>query len=160
SSERTVVRVLYDKNALYFGWYNYDSQPDKIPLGAKARDINVTSGDFIRVYLDPNMTRRNAYLFEVNALGGREDGLLSNNGNTIYEWNTIWAAKTKRVADGWTVEIMIPFKSISYDAKRADWGLDLYRRMYRISQRVRWTSAASSIDTLDLTREGTLGGIS
>ncbi len=90
---------------------------------------------------------------------GARTALLSNNGAPIYEWNALWAAKTKRVADGWTVEIMIPFRSISYDAKRADWGLDLYRRMYRISERVRWTSAISQVDTFDLTREGTLAGM-
>jgi hypothetical protein len=159
ASERTVVRILYDRDALYFSYYCYDSEPKNIPLGAKARDTNVTSGDFVRVYLDPIMSRRNGYTFEVNVLGGREDGLLSNNGEPLYEWNTIWAAKTKRTADGWTVEIKVPFRSISYDAKRSDWGLDLYRRMYRISERVRWTSASPSIDTFDLTREGTLSGI-
>ncbi|MFO1186241.1 MAG: carbohydrate binding family 9 domain-containing protein [Alphaproteobacteria bacterium] len=160
ASERTVVRILYDREALYFSFYCYDSQPDKIPLGAKTRDTNVQNGDFIRVYLDPTMSRRNGYTFEVNAVGGRADSLLNNNGEPLYEWNTLWAAKTKRVAGGWTVEIMVPFRSISYDAKRADWGLDLYRRMYRISERVRWTSAASNIDTFDITREGTMTGVS
>jgi hypothetical protein len=160
ATERTVVRVLYDRDAIYFSFYCYDSEPTKIPLGAKARDTNVTSGDFVRVYLDPGMTRRNGYTFEVNVLGGRAEGLLSNNGEPLYEWNTLWAAKTKRVVDGWTVEIKLPFRSISYDAKRADWGFDLYRRMWRISQRVRWTSASPSFDTFDLTREGTLSGIS
>lgn len=159
ASERTVVRILYDREALYFSFYCYDSQPDKIPLGAKTRDTNVQTGDFVRIYLDPTMTRRNGYTFEVNAVAGRADSLLSNNGEPLYNWNTLWAAKTKRVSDGWTVEIMIPFRSISYDAKRSDWGLDLYRRMYRISERVRWTSAASNIDTFDITREGTMTGI-
>lgn len=160
ASERTEVRVLHDNEALYFSFYCHDSDPQNIPLGAKARDTNVVNGDFIRIYLDPNMTRRNGYAFEVNVLGGRADALLSNNSEPIYQWNTIWTAKTKRVADGWTVEVEIPFRSISFDAGRSDWGLDLYRRMWRISERVRWTSADPSIGTFDLTHSGDLTGIS
>ncbi len=159
ATEHTEVRVLYDSDALYFSFYCHDSDPEHIPLGAKARDTNVVNGDFVRIYLDPNLTRRNGYAFEVNVLGGREDGLLSNNSEPIYQWNAIWAAKTKRVPDGWTVEIEIPFRSISFDANRKDWGFDLYRRMWRISQRVRWTSADPTINTFDLTRSGLLTGI-
>ena len=159
ATERTEVRVLYDQHALYFAFYCHDSDPEHIPLGAKARDAGVVNGDFVRIYLDPNVTRRNGYAFEVNVLGGREDGLLSNNGEPIYEWNAIWAAKTKRVADGWTVEVQIPFRSISFDAKNSSWGFDLYRRMWRISQRVRWTSADPAIQTFDLTHAGLLTGI-
>ncbi len=159
ATERTEVRVLYDNDALYFSFYCHDSDPANIPLGAKARDQNVVNGDFVRIYIDPNMTRRNGYAFEVNVLGGRADALLSNNGEPIYQWNTIWAAKSKRVADGWTVEVEIPFRSISFDAARQDWGLDLYRRMWRISERVRWTSADPTINTFDLTNIGTLTGI-
>jgi hypothetical protein len=158
-TERTLVRVLYDKNALYVSFYCYDSDPKNIPLGAKTRDTNVNIGDFVRLYLDPGLTRRNAYDFEVNALGGRADALIPNNYGMLYEWNTIWAAKTKRVDDGWTVEIMIPFRSISYQAGGGDWGLDLYRRMYRVSERVRWTSANPSISVDDISHEGTLTGI-
>lgn len=159
ATQHTVARVLYDRDAIYFSFYCYDTDPNHIPRGAKARDTNVQTGDFVRVYLDPGMTRRNGYTFEVNSVGGRAESLLSNNGEPLYEWNTIWAAKAKRVADGWTAEIKVPFRSISYDAKRTDWGFDLYRRMYRISERVRWTSASPSIDTFDITREGTLTGI-
>jgi len=159
AAEQTEVRVLYDQHALYFSFHCHDSDPEHIPLGAKARDNGVVNGDFGRIYLDPNLTRRNGYAFEVNVLGGRQDGLLSNNGEPIYQWNTIWAAKTKRVPDGWTVEVEIPFRSISFDASRKDWGFDLYRRMWRISQRVRWTSADPSVQTFDLTHTGLLTGI-
>lgn len=159
ASERTIVRVLYDKNAIYFMWYCYDSQPNNIPAGAKARDINVENGDIVRVYLDPSLTRRDAYVFEANPRGGRFDALIRNNSDFIIEWNPIWVAKAKYVADGWTVEMMVPFKSISYDAKNSDWGFDLYRRINRKQERVRWTSAIPSVYVGDISREGTLSGI-
>lgn len=159
ASERTIVRVLYDKNAIYVSWYCFDSDPKHIPTGAKARDTNVENGDIVRIYLDPGLTRRDAYDFEVNPRGGRFDALIRNNSDFIIDWNPIWAAKAKHVADGWTVEMMIPFRSISYDAKRADWGFDLYRRINRKQERVRWTSAIASVDVGDISREGTLTGM-
>lgn len=159
ATERTVIRVLYDRDALYFSIYCYDDDPKHIPLGAKARDTNVQVGDFVRILLDPFMTRRNGYTFEINVLGGRGDALLFNNQNPLHEWNTLWSAKTRRVSDGWTIEVRLPFRSISYDAKRTDWGIDFYRRMYRISERVRWTAADPRIQTFDITHEGSLTGV-
>ena len=38
ATERTVVRILYDENNLYFAFYNYDSTPDQIVVRNKQRD--------------------------------------------------------------------------------------------------------------------------
>ena len=35
ASERTVVRILYDSENLYFSFYNYDSQPEAILARSK-----------------------------------------------------------------------------------------------------------------------------
>jgi hypothetical protein len=159
ATRRTVAHVLYDRNAIYVSFYCYDDDPQHIPSGAKARDTNVSNGDIVRLYLDPEMTRRNAYAFEVNPRGGRLDALIQNNSDYLADWNIIWDAKTKRVADGWTVEIMVPFRSISYKAGQTDWGFDLYRLMRRNYERVRWTSAIASIPSLDVGHSGTLTNV-
>ncbi|MDE2184503.1 MAG: carbohydrate binding family 9 domain-containing protein [Alphaproteobacteria bacterium] len=155
-SEKTVVRVLYDEDNLYFGIMAYDDGP--ITARIKQRDGDIDSDDIIRIYLDPDMTRRNAYIFEVNPLGARRDGLIQNNTDVIYEWNTIWQAKTKIMPNGWSVEVKIPFRSISYGS-RADWGFDLFRLVRRANERIRWSSINKAIASQDITREGTLTGI-
>ncbi len=38
ATERTVVRILYDENNLYFSFYNYDSAPDQIVVRNMQRD--------------------------------------------------------------------------------------------------------------------------
>src|SRR5262249_16932306 len=125
----------------------------------KARDGNTDGGDFVRVYLDPGMTRRNGYAFVLNPLGMRVDVLIKNNFDYLVDWDTIWDGKVKRVADGWTAEFAIPFRSISYDPSRADWGFDLSRFIRSKNERIRWSSISATIPSVDISRSGTLTGI-
>src|SRR5262249_53138211 len=82
-----------------------------------------------------------------------------NNSALLDKWNAIWDGKARLDADRWTAEFKIPFRSISYDSKRPDWGFDLYRAMRPDREFVRWTSAMPSINYNDISHSGTLTGI-
>jgi hypothetical protein len=159
ASERTVVRVLYDDRNLYFSFMAYDDEPRKITAHIKARDGTVDQDDFVRILLDPTKTRRNGYVFEVNPLGARREGLVQNNSDFLYEWNTFWSAKARMLPNGWSVEVVIPFRSISYDKSNADWGFDLMRIVRRKNERIRWSGISEIIQSQDISRAGTLSGI-
>src|SRR5262245_3044197 len=122
ATERTVVRILYDENNLYFSFYNYDSNPDAIIARAMERDGPLFTADSDVIYLDHGQTRRNAYSVEIGASGGRRDQLELNNTQELTEWNVIWEAKAKRVPDGWTAEMAIPFRDLSFDPNETTWG--------------------------------------
>lgn len=156
ASERTVVRILYDENNLYFAIHAFDREPEKITASIKARDGNLSQDDLFRIYLDPYMTRRDGYVFEVNPLGARADALAENNTSFLPEWNTIWGAKARIVADGWTAEVAIPFRSISYDQAKANWGFDLFRLIRRKGERIRWSQIRNQLPSVDISRSGTL----
>jgi hypothetical protein len=156
AAERTVVRVLYDENNLYFSVMAYDPAP--VTARIKQRDGSIDSDDIIRIYLDPGMTRRNGYLFEVNPLGARREGLIQNNSDALYQWNTLWSAKARLVKGGWTAEIAIPFRSLAYGS-RSDWGFDLFRLVRKKYERIRWSSINRTISSTDISRAGTLSGI-
>ncbi len=160
ASERMTVRVLYDEHGLYFAIHAFDREPDKIKATVKARDGNLSQDDLVRIYLDPYKTRRDGYVFEVNPLGARADALLQNNTDFLTEWNTIWHAHAKIVSDGWTAEVAIPFRSISYDVANGDWGFDLFRLIRRRGERVRWSQIDNQRPSVDISRSGTLTGIS
>src|SRR5258708_19379572 len=83
ASQRTVVRILYDSDNIYFGIYCYDTEPDKIILRRMTRSAPVFAEDFFRLVLDPNMTRRDGYSFAVGPAGGREDGRVQNNSTEL-----------------------------------------------------------------------------
>ncbi len=157
-SQRTTVRILYDEDNLYIAVMAYDNQPDRILGRIKQRDGSLDSDDLIRIYLDPNMTRRNGYVFDVNPLGARRDGLLQNNSSILFEWNALWSAKARILANGWSVEMAIPFRSLSYDS-HADWGLEIGRAVRRRNELIRWATVNKTISSNDISREGTLTGI-
>jgi hypothetical protein len=160
ATERTMLRFLYDANNLYVSIYAYDSEPHKIVATNQTRDGNLGVDDVLRLYLDPLNTRRNSYDFEVNALGARIDALLRNNQDRLKEWNTIWTARARIASDGYTVEIAIPFRDLSYDPTKPDWVIDLSRVIRRTGERIRWSSINPAISNFDISQAGTLTGIS
>ena len=140
ASQVTVARFLYDDNTLYVGIYAYDREPDGIVATVRARDGRLDTDDGVRIYIDPELTRRNAYYFEMNALGARVDALIQNNSTYIQTWNAIWSGGAKRMPDGYSVEMAIPFRDLSFDPSRSDWGLEIQRRVRRTGERIRWTN--------------------
>lgn len=158
-TERTIFRVMYDANFLYVSAYCYDSDPSEIRATIKARDGDIYRNDFIRIYIDPGLTRRDAYAFEINPLGARLDALIENNANYRQDWDTIWHAHSRLVADGWVTEVAIPFRSLSYEPDKADWGFDLYRFIRRKTERIRWSAIDKTLQPGDVSRAGTIEGI-
>lgn len=159
ATERTVVRILYDEDNLYLGFYAYDENPDQVIARAMARDGEMFTSDSIRISLDPGMTRRNGYIFQVAASGGRRDGLMQNNQDNLFEWNTIWDAEVQMRDDGWVAEIAIPFRSVSYDPNQTDWGFDVGRLIRHKNESLDWSGFDPTLGGADLTLAGTLTGI-
>jgi hypothetical protein len=160
ATERTVLRILYDENNLYFAIYAYDSQPDRIIAGTLQRDGNLGAADSIVLLIDPGLTRRNAYGFEVSASGARRDELEQNNTVELPEWDAIWTARARTVADGWVAEIAIPFRSLSYDADQTTWGFDMSRRVRHKNERDYWSGHNPALSFSDVSQAGSLTGIS
>jgi hypothetical protein len=158
-TERTVVRVMYDENNLYFSVYAYDSEPDRIVVRAMAYDGAIGSGDNFNLIIDPGQTRRNAYVFQVAPSGGRLDGLRLNNTVEVTQWNAIWEARAHVVADGWVGEVMIPFRSISYPSDGRDWGFVFARTIRRKNENDRWGSTNPALPAVDVSQDATLTGI-
>jgi len=159
STERTEVRFLYDAETLYVGIYAFDKEPDRIIATNRSRDGMLGVDDTVRIYLDPLNTRRNSYYFEVNAAGARADALIQNNTDYIREWNTIWSGKAMIVDDGYIVEMAIPFRNLAYDPSKPDWVIEFSRNIRRKAERIRWSMISAAVQFSDITRSGTLTGI-
>ena len=72
--------------------------------------------------------RRNGIVFTINPSGGRQDGQLTSERQYAGDWNPIWTVKTGRFEQGWTLEMMLPFKSIRYgSAPDQLWGFNVLR---------------------------------
>ncbi len=129
ATERTEAWVLYDDRNLYVAARCWDSQPDRMVVNELRRDHeNIFQNESFAVVLDTFHDRRNGFFFQTNALGALREGLITDERNANFDWNTVWDVKTGRFEDGWTLEMAIPFKSLRF-AGHADqvWGINLHR---------------------------------
>jgi hypothetical protein len=116
------------------------------------------------VIFDTFYDRRNGFLFYTNPLGARADQAVTDEGNLNVDWNPVWDVRTGRFEGGWTVEMVIPFKSLRYRSGSSQtWGINI-RRVIR--RRNEWTHltlvpAAAGVPggMFRLSRAGTLVGL-
>ena len=129
ASEATEAWIFFDDQNLYISARNYESQPDRMVINELRHDSsNLIQNEHFAVVLDTFHDRRNGVLFIVNAIGGMLEEAFFDERNPSRDWNTVWDAKTGRFDKGWTVEIIIPFKSLRYSPGSGNlWGIQLNR---------------------------------
>jgi hypothetical protein len=137
-SEKTELRIIYDDSRLYIGVHCFDGEPGRISANSMAHDGDEEGeeDDSVRVLLDPFQDKRYAYLFVVNARGARAEGLALGEHASL-SWDGIWDARCRLSEDGWTAEIAIPFKTISFNPGLACWGVNVERTIPRRQETIR-----------------------
>jgi hypothetical protein len=138
--ERTEIYLLYDDDALYVAARLYDSEPELITARNLRQNSNIGEDDRLFVTIDPFNDRRSGYFFGVNPNGVRSDGLYRNVTEFYGDWDTIYDAAAGRFEGGWTAEIEIPYKSISFDPTTDTWGLNFSRSVVRKNETSAWVS--------------------
>ena len=138
--ERTEVLILYDDDALYVAARLYDNDPELITARNMRQNDNVGQDDRFYVTIDPFNDRRSGYFFGLNPNGVRADGLYRNVSEFYGDWDSIFDGAAGRFEGGWTVEIEIPYKSISFDPTTDTWGLNFSRTVVRKNEIIAWVS--------------------
>ena len=157
---RTVVRVLTTADAIIFGIRADDPDAARITSFARNRDASLTSEDHIRVVLDTYLDGRSGYVFIVNPYGARYDALVANQGEgENAQWDAIWEAATHRDATGWSVEILIPVKSLLFKRGLTEWGFNVERRIQRLLETARWASPDRDVKINVTSRSGLLTSV-
>ena len=130
ATERTEVWILFDADNVYVVARLWDSEPARQVANEMRRD-NTTifrGNDNFAFGFDTFYDRRNLVTFEVNPIGGRLDGQVTNERQINTDWNPVWDLAVGRFEGGWTLEAMIPFKSLRYRPGRDQtWGINLRR---------------------------------
>ena len=142
-SEKTVVRVLYDDQALYISFENFDSEPDKIRKPLTRRDAYMdgfaSSADFIGFAIDSKNDDYNGKWFGVNAAGVKIDVNVSGNEEYDRSWDAVWDAAVEVNDRGYTVEIMVPFSVFQFENKIDQvWGISFNRHIHKIQEELIW----------------------
>jgi len=137
---RNQIKVSRDKNNLYIMANLYDDDIKNISRNAMSRGQNIRQDDFFGVILDPFNDKTNGYYFSINANGFKEEGLIANNRKYMGDWDGIWHAKTSIHNEYWSIEIAIPFKSLSFNQSNAEWGINFVRQVKQPEQTYYWSS--------------------
>lgn len=87
------------------------------------------------------------------------DGLIDHPEGVSLDWDGIWDARTARTKDGWTAEIVIPTRTLSFTRGLNEWGLNLERFIPRERITLRWSSPTLDSFFYDLSRAGRLSGV-
>ncbi|MEI9812005.1 MAG: DUF5916 domain-containing protein [Acidobacteriota bacterium] len=156
---RTFVRVAANSQNLYIAFECEDPEPRQMAVHTRQRDGDVTGDDFVSVALDTYGDRRTGYFFRVNAAGARVDGLIAGPEDPSLDWDGIWDARVQQSAKGWTVEIVIPSRTLNFTRGLAAWGVNFERNVARVRTVLRWTSPTLDSFFYDLSRGGTITGL-
>jgi hypothetical protein len=110
--DQTVVFAAYDAENLYFAFRAYDSEPGKIKASMASRDT-ISADDWICINLDSFNDQQSLYAFYVNPLGIQGDSRYAA-GREDAGFDAVWYSAGQVDAEGYAVEVRIPFKSLRY----------------------------------------------
>ncbi|HXE59421.1 MAG TPA: DUF5916 domain-containing protein, partial [Gemmatimonadaceae bacterium] len=172
AADSTEVLVWYSSDAIYFGIRAFEPHG---PVHATLADRdNISTDDFVEVFLDTFDDHRRAYVFGVNPLGVQSDGILSEGiqshsggiGTAGTTRDTVdlstdytYDSRGRVLADGYEVEIRVPFKSVRIQpGKEQRWGLNILRRVQHSGHVSTWAPARQANSSF-LAQSGALAGL-
>jgi hypothetical protein len=179
STEKTEVRLLFDRTHLYLGVICYDSDPDGIIVTDARRDSNLDDTDSFRAIFDTYLDRQNGFVFGTNPAGIEYDGQVTNEGEggggggpgsgrsqtgSGGGFNLNWDASFQvrsHVGDfGWSAEFAIPLRTLRYEAETPQtWGVNFQRNIRRKREEAYWSPISRIYSLHRLSSAGELRGL-
>jgi hypothetical protein len=168
ATDQTEVRVLYDKGHLYIGVYAHAALP--VTATEMRRDADrLFDEDNFQVMLDTFHDSRNGYMFLTTPLGAKleqqifdegEGGGRGTTANINRNWDGVWDAAAKIVADGWTAEISIPFSTVRFvPSDELTWGVNFQRHIRRKNEQVLWSPIPKAYSLTRVSMAGEMQGL-
>lgn len=128
---KTTVRIGYTADALYVAFHAMDPDPSQIRAHLRDRDA-MFNDDWVGVFLDTFNDHRRGYELVVNPLGVQGDLIRDESNSNNQEdssWDGLWESAGRLTAEGYDVEIRIPFSTLRFPTGGGDqqWGISLFR---------------------------------
>jgi len=176
AEDSTEVRVWYSPTAVHFGIRAFERH------GPPATTVRATLADRDRIFADDHVQillgtfddGRQATVFAVNPLGVQADGTLVETGRTGggFQGNAqqtrepadlspdfVFESKGRVTADGYEVEVRIPFKSLRYQAAEVQrWSVNVVRQVQHAGHEDSWAPARQASASF-LAQSGRLVGL-
>lgn len=181
ASERTEVRVVFDKSNVYVGIICFDSEPDRIIVNQSRRDADISETDSVIVVFDTFNDTQNAFVFGTNPLGIEYDGQVAGEGQSSgissrgsgtqgsqrgginafnANWDGDWRVRSSVTERGWETELAIPLKTLRYAAgSDRTWGFNVKRNIRRKNEQVFLSAIPRGSDVFRVSMAAKLTGL-
>ena len=121
ASGQLVARLFYDDKALYIS--ARITMPPGRMRGRLAPRERWNNDDLFEVMIDPFLDRRTGYAFTLSPYGVQLDWTIVDD-TWSDAWDGVWDSATVRYADGFSVEMRIPFRTLRFARSPVqDWGI-------------------------------------
>ncbi|MBA4073072.1 MAG: hypothetical protein C0497_14745 [Gemmatimonas sp.] len=167
AQEKTEVLVWYAPDALMVGIRAFTADVASLRATRADRD-KIDNDDRIILYLDTFNDRRRAFMFGVNALGVQLDGVRTEGassatrmfgGNIDYNPDFYYQSRGRLTAQGYEVELRIPFKSLRLPGTGEQaWGFNAHRFSPSTGYEDTWTDVRRAGASF-IAQGGTLTGL-
>ena len=145
AEDSTEIHVMYTEHEMLIGIRAFERH-GSVHATLTDRD-KIQSNDHIQFIIDTFNDKRRGLVFMVNPLGVQGDGTYAENGSggdgqIDLSPDFLFSSKGHVTADGYEVEIRIPFKSLRYQSKPVqDWGMQVVRAVQHSGHRQTWAPA-------------------
>ena len=157
AADSTEVLVFYTDHAIHFGIRAFEPH-GQVVANVADRD-RIAGNDHVQIILDTFDDRRRALFFSVNPLGIQSDGTFADGAHPDLSPDFIFDSRGRVTAEGYEVEVTIPFKSLRYQQVPVqDWGLQIVRRVMHSGHEQTWTPAERGATSF-LAQSGRLMGL-
>lgn len=160
--DRTVVRMIYDDEALYMGAVLYDPEPHRAISAGLEQDFSPQASDIFGVAIDASRDKQSAYVFGANPAGAKWDAQSFNDGAAINSaWEGIYEVETSTFAEGWILEMRIPLTTLRFPRGEGEqsWGLNFSRQVRRRNEYATWAAIPRQFRVFRMSEAGTLEGL-
>jgi len=160
ATERTVVKVAHDAEALYIAVRCDDSNMRGVRASQLRRDADLSSDDNVQLLIDSFNDRRSAFVFGTNPNGAMWDAQFSGVDDVNENWNGIWEVAVSRDSAGWTAEFRIPLLALRFHAGTdTEFGFNVRRFIRRKNEEDLWRSSSRTQGFYRLNNEGTISNL-
>lgn len=144
-AQRSVVKVLFDNEAVYIGAWLYDTAPDSVLTMLSKRD-DVGNSDWFGVTIDAFQDNINGFGFIVTAAGVQFDTKYAATGEDN-SWDAVWESAVKVDKNGWTAEFRLPFSALRFPKKNQQtWNINFTRNIRRLREQSWWSELNPEIN--------------
>lgn len=156
ATQTTKVFVTFDRNRLYVGFECIKDDMNRLAANSTRRDSRFFSDDYVEVFLDTFLDKRNCYAFALNPLGTQRDRRIINEGANVRRggselgsalpWDCDWDGRAAIHADKWTAEFSIPFSELRFPKSRnpsGAWGVNFWRHDESREEEQSWANVGN-----------------